>query len=321
MRFRHVGLTAALLLSSSTAFAQPSGRGEDEPPAAKAPAAQPSAPATCLLGVRPKTNEDSARTAARLICDELRGQGATITDLSEQAVSGAEAYRIDIEPLGAQLMVRVAYESPVGMPRATRRLVLSGYEEMNVAAGRLAEALVHDKPLGETATIGNVMQSEAGPTQKKRGDTLFGLGLIGLSVPSVGVYAAPGAEASFFYDASDIAIGISAAIAGGEGAGRGQGRATFADFSVGARRYFSRSDASPYLGGGAAYSHLNIRNNVYGSSSDNSSGLGFYAEAGFQFMRLHRHRLATGLRVDLPLYRTNERYAVPVMLNVSWLMQ
>ncbi|HEU4537454.1 MAG TPA: hypothetical protein VFS00_25220, partial [Polyangiaceae bacterium] len=262
MRPRHAGLVAAacLLLSASAALAQPTGREGAEPeaaapaaPAARA-AATPGAPASCLLATRPKAQEDSARTAARLLCDELRGQGVSIGDLSDQAVSGGDAYRIDIEPLGGQLMVRVAYESPVGTPRATRRLVLSGYEEMNVAAGRLAEALVRDKPLGETATVGNVVQAESAPVQKKRGDTLFGLGLIGLSVPAAGVYAAPGAEMSFFYDATDVAIGISAAIAGGKGASGGSGRSTFADFSVGARRYFSRSDFSPYLGGGAAYS-------------------------------------------------------------------
>jgi hypothetical protein len=323
MRPRHLGIALSLLVSSSAALAQPDdqrGAAPAAPAAAPVVVATPGV-ATCLLGLRPKAQEDSARTAARLFCDEVRGKGVAIGDLSDQAPAGGDTYRIDIEPLGSQLLVRVAHEAPLGTPRATRRLFLANYEEMNVAAGRLAEALVHDKPLSETATVTTVVRADTAPNQKKRGDTLVGVGLIGVSAPTVGVFAAPGAEGSLFYETPDIAVGASLAAAGGGGAGSGSGKLGYFAFSVGARHYLMQTDIAPYVGAGAAYTHLYLRSGEYGESGDKNGGLGGYLEGGVQLLRLHKHHLGAGLRVDAPLYRVEDRYAMPVTFNVTWLMQ
>lgn len=319
MRSRPLGIALSLLFSSSAALAQPD---EGQAPAAKPPAAQASGGyASCLLGLRPKAQEDSARTAARLFCDEVRGKGVAIGDLTEQAPAGGAAYRIDIETLGSQLLVRVAHESPLGTPRATRRLFLANFEEMNVAAGRLAEALVHDKPLSETATVTSVVRADTAPNQKKRGDTLVGVGLIGVSSTAANVFAAPGAEGSLFYETPDLAVGASIAGAGGGGAGTGSGKLGYFAFSVGARHYLTQSDITPYIGGGAAYTHLYIRSGDYGDTGDKNGGLGGYLEGGVQLLRLHKHHLGAGLRADAPLYRVTDRYSVPITFNVTWLLQ
>lgn len=320
MRPRHLGCALSLLLSSSAALAQPDAQPEAARPAAPAPAPV-GGPVTCLLGLRPKAQEDSARTAARLFCDEVRAKGVSISDLTEQAPAGGDAFRVDIEQLGGQLLVRVAIERPLGTPKVTRRLTLSGYEEMNVAAGRLAEALVHDKPLDETATVTSVVQADTAPSQKKRGNTAFGLGLIGVTMSAADVYFAPGGEGSLFYETPDIAIGATLAAAGGRGVSGHDTKASYFAFSVGARRYFSQADTSPFLGGGAAYTNLYSRSDRVGDTGDRSDGLGGYVEGGVQLLRLHKHHLSAGLRLDAPLYRVNDRYSTPITFNVTWQMQ
>jgi hypothetical protein len=320
MRPRYL-LAFALSASFGSSSALAQSDEEHEPaPAATTPAARPAGPATCLLGLRPKAQEDSARAAARLFCDEVRARGVAIGDVTEQAPPDGEVYRVDVEPLGGQLSVRVAHERPPSTVRATRRLSLAGFEEMNVAAGRLAESLVRDKPLAETATVTSVVGADSAPARRKRGETLVGLGLIGVSAPAVGVIAAPGAEASLFYETPDVAIGASLAGASGEGAG-GDGKVGYFAFSVGARHYLSRGDVAPYLGAGAAYTHQYLLSGERGADGERNGGLGAYLEGGVHLLRLHKHHLGAGLRLDAPLYQVEGRYSMPVTFNVTWLMQ
>ncbi len=295
------------------------------PPNAPKPEAAPaSAPAVCLLGIRPKGQDDSARTAARLVCDELRAKGVPIGDLSEQATAeddgdgdgDGDAYRVDVEPLGDRLLMRVAREHPLGTTRASRRLTLANYAEANVAAGRLAEALVHDKPLGEAATAAGATPA---PAPKKRGETLVGLGLVGLSLPSLGVYAAPGAEVSLFHETPGIAFGAGLATAGGHGDGANEVK--YVALSFGVRRYLARSDVAPYLGVGNAITRMTLRDSAMAGGEEGNTGLGFYAEGGAQFFRSRKHHLGAGLRLDAPLYLVGNRYVMPLTFALSWEMQ
>ncbi|HEU4534675.1 MAG TPA: hypothetical protein VFS00_11180, partial [Polyangiaceae bacterium] len=99
------------------------------------------------------------------------------------------------------------------------------------------------------------------------------------------------------------------------------GKVGYFAFSVGARHYLSHGDIAPYLGAGAAYTHLYLRSGEYGDSGDKNGGLGAYLEGGVQLLRLHKHHLGAGLRVDAPLYRVDETYAMPITFNITWLMQ
>jgi hypothetical protein len=79
-------------------------------------------------------------------------------------------------------------------------------------------------------------------------------------------------------------------------------------FSIdtGGRFYFSRHDASPFVGGGFSYLYLSrsvVRDgDRYLYLQDSHWGPGLYAEGGLQLFRFHRGRLTAKVRADFPTY-------------------
>ena len=86
------------------------------------------------------------------------------------------------------------------------------------------------------------------------------------------------------------------------GSGGQQTSVDSAMFSIGGRYYTSDTDFSPYIGGGLSWEFLSLQAADF---NGNNSGLGAYADAGFEVLRTHHTHLALGLRLDLPFFALN----------------
>ena len=119
------------------------------------------APAVCLIGAHSGFPEADARTAALLVCDELRKQGISVGEPVYRAPYSASVYRVGLHRLGQKVLVRLSRENPIGTVRIERQLQLGNIEEMIPAAPRLVDALVHRKSLASTVDVESVVEQEA----------------------------------------------------------------------------------------------------------------------------------------------------------------
>src|SRR5690606_21210973 len=117
------------------------------------------------------------------------------------------AYRIDLQRLDRVIILRVTYKAPIGTPRDSRSLTLNGLDEVLVAADRVAQALVHGKPIEETATVDTLVGMETRKAQKKSGEAFWGVGLFGMAVPAFDVYSAGGMELPVWYETTYLGVG------------------------------------------------------------------------------------------------------------------
>jgi hypothetical protein len=305
----------ALLFSiSSAALAQDPA----PPPAAsatpiQAPAAAPSTGRVgCELGDHAGVLDAHAETAAAIVCAELLKTGAQ----PPTGAPGDGVYRVHLQPLGASAVLRITYEAPRGTVRAERHVMLARLEEITVAAPRLVGSLQSGASLAETQRVSNLTSEETRAYQKKKGETLWELGLAGLSVPGSGVLAAPGAYLRIGYELPHAAIGADFRFGTRSDNGK---EAHFVALGVGARWFMTETDIGPYVGGGLAMTWLGYRESTvmtaYGSYPREYSGDGLaaFAEASVEMFRLHSSRLSIGLRVDVPFYTTknNDPYPAP----------
>jgi hypothetical protein len=102
----------------------------------------------------------------------------------------------------------------------------------------------------------------------------------------------------------DLHYEMSRLEAGFDLRGGGASSGGFFACSVGARRFMSQGDVTPYFGGGLAWSVFSF-NPAYDSNAS-GSGLGAYAGAGIETLRTHHGHLALGLRLDVPFFGLTE---------------
>lgn len=270
---------------------------------APAPPAAPIPGSVGCLVLNSGLDPASAATAGQLVCDELRMQGVA---LSAPGTETEKAYRVTFARLGQALVVHVAFEAPVGAVVRTRRMVLSGPEQITFAAPRVARAIVHDEALDDTQRVDNLVGEETRKYEKKAGEFLWGLGVTGTSAPGEGVWMAPGIDFQGYYETPEYGFGFSLRTSFGSG----DKELTYAAAGVGGRYFFSDSDFSPYVGAGIAVSGMEISEGTddYGASDVHAEGggLGAFGEVGVEFMRLHSSRMIVGLRADAPFYSLDE---------------
>lgn len=242
----------------------------------------------------------SAYTGWQLVCDEIRNQGVMV---APPGANTSSAYHVTFDRLGARLVVRVAYESPIGHPVRTRRVVLDGPEELTVAAPRLARAVVKDLPLQESERVDNLVGEETRVYRKKSGEFMWGFGVLGTMAPTHSSAVSPGAEFMGYYETPSFGVGFSL-------------RTTFGSddksvdqqsIGVGGRYFPSDGDVSPYLGAGIAASWLTVEDDDSEYHAE-GSGFGAFAEVGVELLRLHGSRLIVGARVDAPFYEVKKGY-------------
>jgi hypothetical protein len=274
--------------------------------------------------------EAHARTAAVLLCDALREEGARIdpTPVEPAEARGRSAYRIELRPIGSLLVVRVSREAPLGTGIDSRSLRLQSIDELPVAAPRLARALHRGAPIEETAGMKSLVGDETRDYKKRSGETLFAVGVHGHSLLGTPVTAGYGVYIRLYYETPSYAVGAGARV-GGSGAADGDGH--LYGVSVNARAFFSDADIGPFVGGGvgilwlgwdapprdpgAGYESWEDRNYSGG-------GLAPYLEAGVELMRHHGGRLEVLARLDVPIFEPESggdgEYALPLSLMAAY---
>lgn len=260
----------------------------------------------------------TAQTATNIVCDELRAAG------------GTGNYVVDLEKLDAKVILRVSDEGTGGQALDSRRVILASLDEVPNAAPRVARALVENKPVADTANVSNLLGEETTKAKKKSGDFLWGVGLVGLMMPTNSTSISTGAEFPFLYEANDFAVGGSFKFAVN---GRDEGSSQVA-LSVGGRQFMQPTNTSLFWGAGMSVEWLSLsttsRMGGYDSSKTyTGNGAALYGELGVETMRFHRSRLLAAVRVDAPLFTTTHdtyndattstKYALPLSFNVTYL--
>jgi hypothetical protein len=290
------GLTAVALVSR-VGLAQGPGDIPPLPPPPPSPAAPPpeSAP-SCSLSEHAGFEEPDARTAAMLVCSAIAHAGPAY-----QA-----RYRVSLGKLGSTVILSVAEEGATpGSTVDSREMRLQGIEEVEVAAPRIAAALVHHIPVTDTETVDNLVGGETRKPQGRSGKVHFALGLVGVEPPlDQGFAPAPGIILDVHYETPDLRLELGGSFrAGGGSASNTSPQEAFAIFSVGARYYTSDADVSPYLGAGLSWEFLSLT--LPYDFTGNNSGLGAYIDAGVEILRTHHAHLALGVRLDVPFFALN----------------
>ena len=267
------------------------------------------APAVCLIGEHSGFPEAEARTAALLVCDELRKQGILVGEPVYRAPISASVYRVGLHRLGQKVLVRLSRENPIGTVLIERQLQLANIEEMIPAAPRLVDALVHRKSLASTADVESVVEQEARMLRKIPIQTSGEIGIFGIYGLGTGedVGVKPGLKIAGSYERPPYAVAFAFAFAGKvEVDGEEIESVEFGFLGLGGRYFFNKQNFSPYVGGGFTY----IISGGWGSS------LGSYAVGGIEALRLSHYGFKLELRVDKPFSELPTRH-VPVSLGVS----
>jgi hypothetical protein len=318
LSFRRPSLSASMPVSCALAFAialvAPSAFADEPVPAPSVPVqvtpapgqAAASAPspaavpitATCALGDHPGVDEAEARTGADVICHDLAKEGATNT-----------AHEVRFGKLGGKLLVTVASRN--GNAYDERRALLTSMDELPVAGPRLAGALSNGRPLEETKTVDNVLNSETRAPKTERGQMGFDMGLFGMTGAHSDAGAAGGIHMGLVYRAGNLGI-TSHGRAGGIGSG--DDKIVTASIDVGARYYFSNGETAAFLGGGIGLAYFNMVNS---DKERSGSGIAPFAEVGVDMLRTHHTALTASFRADAPLFSLNSTYLVPLSLNVG----
>lgn len=292
----------------------------------------------CVVGEHPSEYPDSARTATAMICDALRDRGVDIGPPIGDPRGSSAAYVVNLDQLGSTFFLRVHYEEPVGTVKKTRRISLSDLSEAEVAAPRIATALLENKKTSDTLAYDNVVGSEARNYRKKQGEFVIGAGIAAISMPAQGSYMGPAFELFGFYETDKWGIGLQGHT--GDADLDPSEHASLAVFSAGARYYLTEENITPVIGAGLALSRISEHRHDNSYSTLEGSGTSAYAEAGVEMFRLHKTHLIATVRVDLPFYMLNrtadygytdygspspaptptgpeKRYEVPITLNVG----
>lgn len=292
---------ASVLLAPAAAFAQapddlPAPRVETPPPAPPPPpgAVTITLP-PCRLAEHSGYEEADARTAAQLVCAAIAHAGA----------SPNEHYRVSLGKLGHVVILSVAAEgTAIGSTVDSREMRLQSIEEVDVAAPRLADAIVHGVPLVETEKVDNLVGAETRQPKSKPGKVHFAIGLMGMAPPlGDGLGASPGLILDTHYETGNQRLELGGSFRFGVGSGGDQTpNSSSVIFSLGGRYFTSDTDFSPYVGGGLSWSYLDYSSPDFAGQN---SGLGAYIDAGAEILRTHHTHLALGLRLDLPFYALN----------------
>ncbi len=314
-----ITILGSLLLGVTAASAQTATPSDETASRAEPqPEAQPIAPAP---GVRPATVNPNvapqvptcgpagiqgvypaeAQTAVWIVCEEIRrrpGVPAAISPTDPPPV-----YRVGLLRLGQSVIMTVHAEAPVGTVRDSRQLQLSSIEEVPVAAPRLVEALWLGAPVASTRGVANLVGEETREYKKQHGEFLYGGGLVGMVLAGSEAGVQPGIDLRAGYESERFGIGLGFRF-GTQDDYNAERSAGYGAFNVGGRYFLSDGNTGAFVGGGLAYSSIEVsRNELDRYESLDGSGIGAYGEVGVELLRLHSSRLAFDLRFETPFYQ------------------
>ncbi len=240
-----------------------------------------------------------AATCAQLVCSALAHAGAP-----------AQArYRVGIGKLGSSVILSVALEGETfGSTADTRELRLGSLDDVPAAAPRIANAIVHGTVIEDdtppAAPPPETLRSPPAPSAKVH----FALGMVG-QFPPLDRSATPAAGADLELHAEMSSFEIVTDLRFGGDDSDGSVGIVFVEFSMGGRYFTSEADFSPFIGGGFAWSYLDLTDHVHNDFDGSHTGLGAYGEMGIEIGRTRHTHLAIGARLDLPFYSLNNNFS------------
>lgn len=229
-----------------------------------------------------------AAAATDIICTALRRQ------------SGAHgSFSLTFGTLGSLVTIH-ASRGDTGEAVLVR---VQGLEEVPVAADRIAESLLTGRAFEKTQRVDSLLEPEARFAPSKRGSVKFMLGVADLESLGHGARGA-GFSIGLVYATPTLALPAEMRFGWDSAPYEEKGIGLFS-ISVGARRYLSRRDVSPFVGGGLGVLNLSARDGssytyAVGTFDGDRFGAAAYVEAGIEVLRLHRGRIGLQLRADLP---------------------
>jgi hypothetical protein len=239
-------------------------------------------------------------------------------------------YRVRVVKIGTKVVVTLVTHGASSGADKEKQLVLTSIDEVTVAAPRLYEAAVEQKPIDETVDTTNVVGDEARKPKKKSSEVHFMLGVIGAS--AIGQGTAGGANMalsvgnerwSFVGDLRLASEAITkpstltrAAGAGGGGsstlgtataASNEERGFTYVSLGGGVRHHLSARDVAPFVGAGLGVDYV-TQKTAEGDPNAKSgkTGLAAYAEIGLDVLRTHALGGAIVLRADAPTFVMEE---------------
>jgi hypothetical protein len=252
---------------------------------------------SCKVERHVGVTDDDAEAVQDVVCSALH----------EQAPYGG-THRIRITKLGGRLVLTLLSDRPDG-GRVEKQLILSGLEEVPVAAPRLAEALIEKKTVEETQTVTNIVGQEARIPKKKASEVHGWLGMLGVASPGGGTGG--GAHLGFSAGSDHWSFVGDLRIAGqsfNEPAAAAvtifsldlvkpqpEGKFSYVSLSGGVRHHLLATDTSPFLGAGVALDYI-------GQEDASNTGVAAYGELGLDLMRTHVIGGAIALRFDAPAF-------------------
>ncbi len=272
------------------------------PARADEPAPPPVADPTCAVERFVGVTKEDAEAVEAIVCAEVH----------EQAPYGR--HRIRIAKLGGKVVLTLVSEREAGGPRIEKQLVLSGLDEVPVAAPRLVEATADAKPVAETQTVTNVVGQEARVPKKKASEVHAWLGIVAAAAPGGGTGAGAHLGLSAGSDrwsfVGDLRLAGQAFAEPAAAAltifslgllePKPEGELSYVSLSGGVRHHFAATDTSPFLGTGVALDHVGRDPEGYGKAKN--TGVAGYAELGLDLMRTHVVGGAIALRFDAPAF-------------------
>ncbi|MBX3227835.1 MAG: hypothetical protein KIT84_22765 [Labilithrix sp.] len=274
--------------------------------------------ASCAVDKHEGFSDADADGVEQIVCRAVREAGR----------SGR--FRVHLGKLGSKVILTLVERAPDG--DRDEQVILSGLDEVSVAAPRLVEASAEQKPVAETVTVNNVVGEETRTPKKRASHVHAWMGMIGAGgAGAIGAGAnlaiSAGSERwSFVGDlrlAGD-AFNKPASVAGAivtlgavDVARDGDADFSYASLTGGARHHFAGTDFSPFAGLGLGVDFIARKQTVMhhgGYVSEDlkgKAGLAGYAEIGLDLMRTHVVGGAITLRADMPAFAVEERKPDP----------
>ena len=271
-----------------------------------------------LIGDHPGVDEVDAQSAALLIATEFRKLGVDVSDPVYETPITAEFYHVTFRRLGEKVLVHLTKQTPSGTTVIERQLWIANIEEMIKVAPRLVDAIVHDKPVESTVDVETITGHEAAELQKIAGESLWGIGIFGTSIPGADVGTEAGYEFGWSYETSKYAVGTEFRRSEND-------NFMFVSWSIGGRYFLNNKNITPYIGGGFSVFDGHYRTKTENEffifewedyDTEGDRGLGVYLVGGIEMFRLTRSRLKLELRVDRPLFSFPNQDMMPVTLGI-----
>jgi hypothetical protein len=208
----------------------------------------------------------------------------------------AGEYEVRFGKLGSTLIVTLVQRST----GTERQVVISGMDEMLVAAPRLVAELTKSTSAGVSPSVDNVTAPETRTSLHKATSAGFSMGLLGATAVGVDPGFSGGVSLHLGFRMGQAGVALDGRAGG---IGSGDNKLVLTDVGVGGRYYITNADMTPFVAGGVALSYFGAdRGN---NPALSGSGLGAYAEIGFEGFRTSRTGFIASVRADFPFFSLN----------------